>query len=378
MKVLLVTVTAGNGHNACAGALEECLRARGHTVMVADIFKQINTALYTLVDKGYLLSTKYTPSQFGLAYRSAEKNEFLHRSMLGILRSELLRDLFFERTAAFEPDAFICTHVFASLIIDEMLGPGGLRALHAGIVTDYTMHPFWDSVRNIDYIVLASEFLRHRAEKRGIDPRKLLGCGIPVRARFTEEMDKAEACRLLDIDAECRTVLFMGGGMGFGNMLPAVKGLAASGMPVQAMCVCGNNEKLARRLRREAFSFPVKVYGFVNNVDVLMSAADCVVTKPGGLTVTEALAKRKPLILHTPIPGVEDENMEFLVNSGLALRATPLMPVEEIVWLLFSVPERLEMMQRAIDAFISPGAADRLCDALEDGSAGKRRERRLR
>jgi processive 1,2-diacylglycerol beta-glucosyltransferase len=149
-------------------------------------------------------------------------------------------------------------------------------------------------------------------------------------------------------------------------MTPAVEGLAASGLPVQALCVCGTNRKLAERLRKLPFRVPVRVYDFVKNVDVMMSAADCVVTKPGGLTVTEALAKKLPIILQTPIPGHEEQNAEFLINCNLAMRATDSMPVEELLNLMLATPALAESMRRAIDRYISPNATEHICDWLEE------------
>ena len=104
------------------------------------------------------------------------------------------------------------------------------------------------------------------------------------------------------------------------------------------------------------------VLGYTNQVDLLMDAVDCIVTKPGGLTVSEALAKSLPMILVSPIPGQEERNVEFLLNIGAALRATRTLTVDEAVYYLFDNPERLRVMKESINMIRKPDATRDLAD----------------
>jgi len=106
----------------------------------------------------------------------------------------------------------------------------------------------------------------------------------------------------------------------------------------------------------------VKIFGFTNEVDVLMDAADCIVTKPGGLTTSEAMAKKLPMILVNPIPGQEDRNLEFFLNNGVALAVTKNFTIEEAMYFMFSDKERLKLINHQLEKLAKPNAAANLAD----------------
>jgi len=128
------------------------------------------------------------------------------------------------------------------------------------------------------------------------------------------------------------------------------------------MVVCGNNKKLFDELSAIKFNKTVKVFGFVTNVEVLMSASDCIITKPGGLTTSESLTKKLPLIIVNPIPGHEDRNVEFLLNNGAAIATSKHLKLDEAVWICLSDEKRLNSLRDAIDQIRHPDALDRICD----------------
>ena len=102
------------------------------------------------------------------------------------------------------------------------------------------------------------------------------------------------------------------------------------------------------------------VKGFIDNVNDYMDAADLVITKPGGLTSSEALAKRKPLVLMDPLPGVESRNLGFLVNNSLAVYANKYMNEDEVVMQLLSNEERLRVMRETQEKLGKRHSAKRL------------------
>ena len=104
------------------------------------------------------------------------------------------------------------------------------------------------------------------------------------------------------------------------------------------------------------------MFSFVDNIDEMMDASDCLITKPGGLTVSEALAKELPMILLSPIPGHEERNVEFLLNGGMAMRATKTFPVDEVIYQLFSTPERIRLMEDSIRLYHKPHASDDIAE----------------
>ena len=173
-------------------------------------------------------------------------------------------------------------------------------------MTDYTLHPYWEDVPHVQYIVTASELLTFRCVKRGIPERRILPFGIPVHPKFNQKLSRADAAAQLGIDPQQRTLLLMGGSMGYADHVKTLEKLTALGFPLQLLVVCGNNKKQFLQVEQFASRYQgdcvIKPYGFVHNVEVMMSAADCIVSKPGGLTVSEALAKNLPMLLVDPIP----------------------------------------------------------------------------
>ncbi len=370
MKVMILSVTAGFGHHATAKAVGDMFEAKGDTVQIVDIYEYISKLVYDTISKGYLLSTKYAPKAYSLFYKSLEKkdkddllleklNIINHINTFGITKFQKVID-------DFEPDAIVCTHVFSAQLMEVMIKENLIKALTVGIITDFTIHPFWEEVKELDYIVTASELLTLRAEKKGIEKTRQLPFGIPINPKFNKGISKKDAREQLGLDAEIPVILVMGGSMGYSNGKRIVKAIDRTGFEFQIVAVCGNNEKQFNKLTKYKAEYSgkckINILGFVNYVDVLMDAADCIVTKPGGLTVSEALAKRLPLILVDPIPGQEERNVEFLVNNGLASKVSKTYPLDEALFQMFENPHRLKNINDSIDKISKPNAtADLIC-----------------
>lgn len=373
MRVMILSVTAGFGHHATAKAVGDMLESRGAEVRTLDVYEYINRAVKGTIDKGYLFSSKHTKELYRLVYALAENhgsNYFTTPiSILNIVNA-LGATKIARIVTDFNPDVLVCTHVFAAQLINEIKKRGLLTTTTIGIITDYTIHPYWENVPYIDYIVTASELLHHRALRRGIAPNRLLHFGIPIHPKFNHEIARADACAQLGLDAARPIVLMMGGSMGYSNNRKLIQSLSLIGMDFQLLVVCGNNKRQYTSLTRtlDSYEGPCSIhpFGFVQNVEVMMSAADCIITKPGGLTVSEALAKNLPMILVNPIPGHEERNVEFLLNNGMALLVTKTFPVDEAVYHLFSNQPRLGGIRQTMRAVAHPDATERLCDFILD------------
>lgn len=362
MRVLIVTVTTGEGHNSAARSLVEQFKASGVDVVVEDMYKYVSRFMYSMMDKGFLFSVKHMPKQFGQVYSVLERRESVRKFAELISSNRQLAKKFASYFRGYMPDVIITTHVFASLVLNVLKRQGQLSVPLVGVVTDYCLHPMWEDCHDVDYLITASEYVTYEAVRKGFALERIKPFGLPINAKFKNKMDKATARRKLELDENRQTVLVMGGSMGYGNIADAVSLLDAMSMNIQIVCVCGNNEKLYNKLNALETSCPVRVLGYINNVDEYMDAADCIITKPGGLTVTETLVKALPMIVVNPIPGHEDRNVEFLLNSGAAVRATHSFPVGSAVKYLLENPERLQLMENAIRLVAHPDAAERICD----------------
>lgn len=365
MKILLLTVTAGYGHHATAKALADLFEEKGAETKIIDIYEYISKMIQKALAKGYLLSSKYTPELYRLFYDKTTKNkEKLNKMNIVKIVNTLGAFKFEHFVDDFEPDAIVCTHVLAAHLVSQMKQRDMVAAPSIGIVTDYCIHPYWEDVLHMDGLVTASELITHTAVKRGIPKERILPFGIPIHPKFNREITREDACAQLGISPDRSTILVMSGSMGYGNSTKIVRKITELGMDFQILAVCGNNKRTYHRLCSFQAEYQgtcsVHVMGFVDNVEVLMSAADCIITKPGGLTVSEAIAKGLPMILINPIPGQEERNVEFLMNNGIASRVTKTFPLDDALYHLFHSPVRLRTVHETIRAIGHPDAAERL------------------
>ncbi len=369
MRVLLLSVTAGFGHHATAKAVSDLLKERGAVVETIDVYEVINRFIKETIDKGYLFSSKHTKELYRLFYSLAENHGQSYWNGAFQLIN-LINDLGAKKFARciddFAPDAIVCTHIFAAQLVDELKRRDLVSVPAYGICTDYTLHPFWEDVPRIEYIIIASELLIHRCVQRGVERSRLLPLGIPVHPKFNLPVPREEAAAVLCIDPARPTILMMGGSMGYANNRKTIERLSLIKIPFQLLVVCGNNKKGYNQLlsQMEEYEGPCTIhpYGFVDNVDVMMSASDCIITKPGGLTVSEALARHLPMLLVDPIPGHEERNVEFLLNNGMALAVTKTFPVDEAVYNLFKNPGRIDQIREVMAMTAHPDATEQLVD----------------
>ena len=359
MKAMILTVTAGQGHHQCAIALSEYLKKRNIECEIVDTLRNINVVLYESVKHGYLISTKDLPKAYGKFYNLVEKKATAPKLSPGRVTSAAFALKLKKIIKESNPDVIICTHVFPAQMITEM---HDINIPIIGIITDFTFHPFWQDTK-IDYYVTASEQLTNQALKKNIKENEILPFGIPIREKFMSKTDKESTRKKLGIENK-QTVFVMSGSMGYGKVFKQIKALDKINIDFQMICVCGNNKKLYKTIKEYKAEKNIYCYQFVDNVDVLMDASDVIITKPGGLTTSEALAKGLPLILINPIPGHEERNAEFLLNNGAAMKITSTFPVDECIYELFSSKWRLENMTKAVSMLAKPNSTKDLGDFI--------------
>lgn len=371
MKVMILSVTVGNGHNATAKAIGDMLSSKGVEVKIIDTYKCVNKIVQKAIDKGYMFSIKHMKEVYRQGYKFAESfggesvlNHLNLINLMNIIGASKFSEILFE----FNPDVIVCTHVFAAQLVNELKKHKVIDIPTIGINTDYTILPYWENVPFIDKIVLASSLLEYRAVKRGIKKECILSYGIPVNPKFNKSISKETACKELGLDFLKPIVLLMGGGLGLGKYLKTIKKVCKLNLDMQLLVVCGSNKEqyaeIEKYLTKYRGNVKINLYGFVDNVDIMMSASDCIITKPGGLTVSEALVKDLPLILIKPIPGQEERNTEFLLNSGVALNSSKTYSVDECVYQLLMNDVQRERMCESIYKIIPQNSTENLCNYI--------------
>ena len=361
MNILIMSVTAGFGHMATASAIKAALEERGAKAEIVDTLKYISPLLEKTVADGYLFSTKHLPRVYRRAYDILDKKN-KDTSSTDVFQNIIIPEKFVSMIENSKPDLIICTHIFSAQIINMLKTKGRLRVRAIGVITDYTIHPMWQNVEHIDYIITASELLTLQAIKKGIPKERIVPLGIPANPKFNKSIPKTEARDKLGLDPDRPTILIMSGSMGFGRMAKTLETLEKLNLGVQIMTVCGTDKRQYNSLSKKNYGEHIKLYAFVDNIDEMMDAADFIITKPGGLTVTESLIKGLPMIMYNPIPGQEERNVDFLLNNGLALKASKHLPLDEAIFYLLERPERIELLRESIRLLAKPNAAADIAD----------------
>ena len=235
------------------------------------------------------------------------------------------------------------------------------------LVTDpIEVHPLW--IRpGADLYLVGSERARRQAVSYGAPEDHVRDVGLPVGRAFLQlRQEREQVQEGLGLDPARFTVLVVGGGEGVGDLAGLVGVLAGSGLPLQILAVAGRNEKMRRQLERDAWSVPVRVFGFTDQMAPLMHAADCVLTKAGPSTVAEALVTGTPMVLMGFIPGQETENVGWVCEAGAAIYApNPVSAQEGVARLMRERPVRRAMV-RAAQSLARPDAAQDAAEAILD------------
>jgi processive 1,2-diacylglycerol beta-glucosyltransferase len=358
-KILLMYISKVSGHRQATMAMSKSLK---HFIPDAEVMS-INGFGYNypllehVVNTAYMTIIKHTPKVWDYLYdnprvvkRSANLRNFLNKSS-----HKKLEKLFKE----FPADTVICSQAFPCSMVADFKTSRGLDFKLVGTLTDYAPHSYWIN-EGVDHYVVPSKDTMERFIKKGVAADKIRPFGIPIRSKFAERLDKRVVRADLGLDPDVPVVLVMGGGQGLGPMKEAVQKLLASPMAMQLIVVSGANLKLAKWLKKASSSAPKKIlhYDYANNVDELMEASDLIVTKPGGMTTAECLAKGLPMVIINPLPGQEERNADFLLEHGVSVRVHDLMDLADEVDVLLKSPDRLKAMAEAARNNGKPYAAD--------------------
>ena len=366
MKIMIFSVTAGQGHNTTARVLANALEARGHEVRVLDTFRTTNRLFYLTYDKGYLLASSYLKYFYGYFYYKCEgRKSNSYKESLGRRGYRAVAKKLHRMIEEFAPDVIVTTHPIGSAVLDVTKERHAFTAKTVGVSTDFTMHPYWEDALRFDRVVIPCEALRADARKKGFRDEQILPLGIPISPAFAEKTDKAAARAALGIPEDLPILLVMSGSMGHGRIDKTLKTLSTLKERFGIVTVCGKNEKAYRLVEHSGCEKLVLNFGFTDKISLLMDAADAIVTKPGGLTTSEALAKELPLITLDPIPGQEVRNEQFLCAHGAALRASDEKALKGAVSAILTDKGLLKEMRERIEDIRKPYSTVALCDEIE-------------
>ena len=371
-KILIMSASTGGGHNRAARAIKEELESRTIDNMsieceIVDSLKLVNNTMDKVISRGYEKSALYTPKAYGSVYRFSEttiasKNEFKTNPLTSLMARKF-KHLLNEST----PDLIIGTHPFPMIALSTLKKNNNIHSLSRSesfykstkvdippmisVLTDYTTHSTW--IQNeIDYYIVGHEYVKELLVYEGVDSEKVKAFGIPVEKSFLSHRDRETVLTELGLSPEKLTVLLMGGSFGAGNIKETLEDLISIDRDFQILVITGRNEhlkdKLSKMLDSTIHNKNICLLGYTNKMNDILASIDVLISKPGGLTTTEALLNDVPMIVPYFIPGQEEENLDFLTNCGAALRTTKKYSLPVLLKVLIDDPSRLDNLRKNI------------------------------
>jgi len=359
-KVLIFHTTAGHGHLKAAESIEAKLRQEHPDVVVKtwnalDFFPPLVKKLY--VDS-YVWMVTSAPFLWGFFYAMSDNKRWY---FITAMKRRIFNGWVGGRLAAqireVSPDVVVSTHFLAPEVCSALKKQGQLRAKTITMVTDFMVHRFW-IFANTDQYAVACDETKNNLIKEGIQPERIQVTGVPVGDQFSRRKDSRAMKEKFGLSPDQNTVLFTSGGMGATAIEKLVDHVIKSDDTLQVLVICGNNAKLRIAVDERVSGNPrVKVFDFVDNMDELMDAADIIVGKAGGSTVSEALAKGKPLFILSPVPGQETLNTEVLTKRGAAFEVKDNADLPQMIQSYLKDSNQKNKVQEAVDAMARPEAA---------------------
>ena len=365
-SILITYITAGAGHRRAAEAIAQALQTAlpQADVVCRDLLDDVPVWLRRAYPSTYYFLVRHLAGLWAVCFTLLDWPPVywlvqpIRRAWNLVMARRFIRDL-----RASPPDLIITTHFFPTDVVSACKRAGWLHAPLVVVVTDFYPHRFWVSTEAEAYVCGTQESAGLLRQRR-IRPERLHVLGIPIGSRFHAVLDRGALQVQFGLDPHRRTVLVTSGGSTVGPFEPVVEALlgldAHAPEQLQLLVVCGDTAAAVRRLQARAHtaSMPMHVFGFVDNMPELMAVSDVVVTKAGGLTVSEALGRGLPLILYHVIPGQELLNARYVTERGAAIIARRPNEAARAVRQLLEDPARADAMRK-----VAAGLSR--CDAAE-------------
>jgi processive 1,2-diacylglycerol beta-glucosyltransferase len=364
-KILIVSVKAGAGHLKAAEAVEAAVLKYQPNVEVrnVDLLDFSNELIKYLYGKMYLDVVKAFPELYAYSYKHYESSKKFIKPRFLIDKFNFSD--FFEMIENFSPNIVVATHFISEAVLENYRRKREKHFKIAVTLTDYEFHPVW-LVSNVDLYFTATEEVKSSLLFRGIPPKKVVTSGIPIHPKFSEEKDRNELLAKYGLNSQSSVILISAGSFGVTPLSEVIEDFGSIKEEFQIMVVCGNNAELRNDLEMRQKSEPrlKRVFGFVDFMDELMAFSDLLITKPGGITVSESIAMGLPMILIEPIPGQEEANADYLIEQGAGVKARNLPVLLHKLRLLLRNPGKLADMSRRARAISCPYAAKRIAEEV--------------
>ena len=320
MRVIILSASIGGGHMSASNALKSYILGNSEEieVEVIDTLKYINPLLNGIIVNGYMFLIKKISWFYEKLYYITDKENAV--SLFLEMIEKLFSNKLLRLLKSKEIDLIITTHPFAEGMVSVLKERGKIKAKHICIMTDYSPHNSWIN-SNVDHYIVSNEEMKIDMISRGIEDKKVHVYGIPI--------------------------LLMGGSFGVKNIVDIYREISTIDLEFQVIVIVGNNRSVYKIMQKELTDSKkkTKLIGFTNEVEKYMKISDVLITKPGGLTVTEALVSNIPMIIFDAIPGQEEGNARFLIENDVAVSIGKGISCSKIIEKLLKNKKRISAMK---------------------------------
>lgn len=372
MRVLIFYASYGGGHLSAANSIKQYIEQThpDYEIKMVDCMKFINTNFEKFTTDAYKIMAKEMPYAWGALYKLSDKGPIFHISNFN---NKIMSIKLYELFKNYNPDVVISTHPFSSQMTAWLKATKKINCKLANIMTDFAPQNQWlVGHKYMDYIFVSHEGMKKKIAKKGIDENKIFATGIPLSSKFLQNFDKNEIKKSFNLDLNKKTILFFGGGefgLGKDATIKILKAFINNLKDeYQMVLIAGRNQKMFEKFTtiviKNQIEDKIKILSYTNQVPELMNISDLVITKPGGLTTTESLASGLPIIIINPIPGQEEENANFLVNSGVGFWIKKPDKAEMYVSEILGDSQKLKRMKIKSKIMAKKNSTQSICDII--------------
>ncbi len=368
-KIIVIYSTAGMGHKKAAMALLKTFQEKVKDtaqVKSIDLLEYASNFYRFLYTTFYIFLISHAKILWAALYY-IPNHPFVDAMLRKIRESTDLRNLEELKTMLVKesPDAIVATHFLLPGIAGGLKKFKSFHSRMYAVITDYGPHSYWLS-RHIDRYFIGSRSAALEVVKRGVPADKMTVTGIPTLEEFRGEFDTAGVRRTYGLDEGKKTIFLLSGGFGVGPIGKMLLSLNSCRADIQVITVCGHNKTAFENIQRlrDKLDYPLILLGYTDKVAELMSVSDVMITKAGGISVTEALNARLPMILFASVPGQETWNEHFLIESGAAEKARKIKDIPVIADRILISEDVRDALKAAIDKIRRPYAAEEIVDIV--------------
>lgn len=364
-NILVVTASMGSGHNKAANAVAEAIKRKYpvNKINVIDFMSTETAYFNSLVKDIYLKMLDHTPSVYEFFYKFT--SDSTKGSTIQSVFAHAMKKDMRELIKKYEADMVICTHPFPCAAASYLKQTGEINIPLITVMTDFCVHQFW-LYKNIDIYFTANDLLKKEMVNQGLLEERIFVTGIPVGYNFRVDYNRDDLLTKFKLEKDKPVALIMGGGLGLGGVKNALCQLERLKKDIQILVITGANVALWSEMNEYAqhSKHKIFVWGYSHNIQEFMSVATFLISKPGALTISEALARELPMILHDPIPGPEVDNAKFVSDNGAAIWVRHQDTLDAVVREVLSDATILPKLRNNAKVLKKPYASDNIADVI--------------